>query len=280
MELDPYSSPLAYFGDQLKRLRERAGMTLAEVADRTHFSISTISAYERGKLIPSVDYARMADEMFGTGDHDGNEGELERFQKLVENVSVRPWFRDRIDVEKKTKEICEYDPYGIPGLLETEDYAHAAISAGRPKLTEDEITRALAIRLTRQQILEPNHDLPIDRENHPRFWGIIDEAALRREVGGSDVMDAQYRHLIDMAQRPNITLQVMPDSAGITCAYGHAFTILRPKSGKTTVYVEGVFDAQYLHDPDTVDLYTLVFDHLRTTALNDVQSLQLLKGLI
>jgi transcriptional regulator with XRE-family HTH domain len=280
VELDPYSSPLAYFGDLLKRLRERAGMTQTEVAERTHFSLSTVSAYERGHLIASPEFAKKADAVFGTADPGGEEGDLERFQKLVENVSIRPWFRDRLEVEKKAKEICEYDAYGIPGLLETEDYARAAISAGRPKKTEDEIARALAIRLTRQQILNPDSDLPIDQDHSPRFWAIIDEATLRRKVGSSDVMTAQYRHLAEIAQRPNVTLQVVPDNVGITCAYGRAFTILRPRAGKTLVYIEGIFDAQYLRDPDTVDLYTLVFDHLRTTALNDVQSLQLIKGLI
>jgi transcriptional regulator with XRE-family HTH domain len=268
---DPYSSPLAFFTNKLKVLRENADMTLAEVAERTHFATSTVGAYETGARIASAEFAEAADELFQSGDT------LTELQKLMENVSLLPWFRDRVEVEKKAKEICEYDPYGIPGLLETEEYARAAISAGRPKLMTDEVERALALRMTRQRILEPDVELPIDKEHQPRFWGIIDEAALRREVGSSEVMHAQYQHLVEIAQRPHVTIQVIPDTEGITCAYGHAFTILRPKSGTSIVYLESIFDAQYVRDRDIVDLYTLVFDHLRTTALTDVKSLRLLK---
>jgi len=280
MELDPYSSPLAYFARALKRQRERAGLTLAEVAEQTHYAVSTVSAYETAKLVAPADFAKQVDRIYGTAGPDDTAGDLEELQRLAENVSVRPWFRDRVDVEKKAKEVCEYDAYGIPGLLETEDYARAAISAGRPRMSDEEVERAVAIRMTRRQILEPDDELPIDKEHSPRFWGIIDEAALRRDVGGSEIMLAQRQHLVQLAQQPHVTIQVVPDSEGITCAYGRAFSILRPKSGMSIVYVESIFDAQYIRDRDTVDLYTLVFDHLRTTALTDVKSLQLLKGLI
>ncbi len=188
MAEDPYSSPLAYFRAELKRLRERAGMTQSDVAERTNYALSTVSAYETGTRIPSADFAKRADKVFGTdGDSEDDDGDLTRLQKLVEQVSVRPWFRDRIDVERKSVEIREYESYQIPGLLQTGDYARAIMSVGRPKISADEIERAVALRMTRQEILESRDSLPADQEQTPRYWAIIDESALRRIVGSPEI---------------------------------------------------------------------------------------------
>ena len=279
MASSPYSSPLAFIGAELKRLRERAGMTQGDVAKGTNYALSTVSAYETGKLIPPSDFAKLADKLFGTDGHtEDDEGDLTRLQHLVEQVSVRPWFRDRVEVEKTAREIREYDAYQIPGLLETEDYARAVISAGRPKLPEEEIERAVTLRMTRQQILERDDGLPADQNSTPRLWAIIDEAALHRIVGSPEIMLAQRDHLAAMAQRPGITIQVIRNNEGVTCAYGRAFTILKPNSGSTVVYMEGIFDAHYIRNRDSVELYELLFDHLRATALTDDKSLQLVKG--
>jgi transcriptional regulator with XRE-family HTH domain len=276
---DPYSSPLAFFSKKLKRLRERAGMTQGDVAAGTNYALSTVSAYETGRLIPPSDFAKRADRLFGTGPGpEDDEGELEGLQKLVEAVSVRPWFRDRIEVERQAREIREYDAYQIPGLLETEDYARAVISAGRPRMSDEEIERAVALRMTRQQILERDGDLPADQDGTPRLWVIIDEAALLRVVGSSGIMQDQRDHLVKVAQRPNVTIQVIRNSEGVTCAYGRAFTILTPSSGSPVVYLEGVFDAHYVRNRDSVELYALLFDHLRASALTDDKSVQLIQG--
>jgi transcriptional regulator with XRE-family HTH domain len=276
---DPYSSPLAFFGKKLKRLRERAGMTQGDVAEKTNYALSTVSAYETGTRIPSSDFAKLADKVFGTGPASGDdEGELEGLQKLVETVSVRPWFRDRIEVERKSAEIREYESYQIPGLLQTEDYAQAIMSVGRPKISADEIERAVALRMTRQEILELHDGLPADQEQTPRFWAIIDESALRRIVGSPEIMRAQRAHLAEMAQRPYITIQIIPDEKGPTSAYGRAFTILVSQNNSLVVYLEDPNSAHYVRDRDDVSRYTLIFDHLRASALDDTQTLRLLRS--
>src|SRR5215472_10650106 len=94
---------LAFFTTKLKRLREQAGLTLDDVAKRTNFALSTVSAYETGRRIASPDFAKLADELFGTGE------ELAELQKLVENVSLLPWFHERAEVERKAAEIQEYE---------------------------------------------------------------------------------------------------------------------------------------------------------------------------
>jgi len=257
-------------------------MTQGEVAERTNYALSTVSAYETGRLIPSADFAERADEVFGTDDTDETTGEkngdLTRLQRLVERVSVRPWFRDRVEVERKAVEIKQYDSYQVIGLLQTEAYARAVISAGRPRMSEEEIERAVAVRMTRQQILERDDDLPADQDNTPRLWAIVDEGALLRVVGSPEIMREQRDYLLNMAQRPNVTIQVIPFSEGATCAYGRAFTILTSNNGSSVVYLEDLIDAHYVRTRDEVAQFALKFDHLRSNALTDHKSLRLIKG--
>jgi transcriptional regulator with XRE-family HTH domain len=279
MASDLYSSPLAFFSKKLKRLRECAGLTQGDVAKETNYALSTVSAYETGRLIPPADFAIRADELFGTGPKsEDDEGDLEGLQKLVETVSVRPWFRDRVEVERKSAEIREYESYQISGLLQTEDYARSIISVGRPKMSPDEIEQAVALRMTRQEILEPNTELPADQIQTPRYWAIIDESALRRIVGSPEIMQVQREHLANMAQRPYITIQIISDEKGPTSAYGRAFTILVSRNNSSVVYLEDPNSAHYVRDRDEVNRYSLIFDHLRASALDDTQTLRLLKG--
>lgn len=272
MASDPYSSPLAFFTTKLKRLREHAGLTLDDVAKRTNFALSTVSAYETGRRIASSDFAKLADELFGTGD------ELAELQKLVENVSLLPWFRDRVEVERNAAEIREYESYQIPGLLQTEDYARSIISVGRPKMSLDEIERAVALRMTRQEILEPRDDLPADQIQTPRYWAIIDEPAVLRVVGSREIMRAQREYLVKMAQLPYITIQIILNEKGPTSAYGRAFTILVSRNNSSVVYLEDPNSARYVRDRDDVTRYALIFDHMRAGALDDTQTLRFLEG--
>jgi transcriptional regulator with XRE-family HTH domain len=254
-------------------------MTQSDVAQQTNYALSTVSAYETGTRIPSADFAKLADKVFGTGpESEDDEGELEGLQKLVETVSVRPWFRDRIEVERKAEEIREYESYQIPGLLQTEDYARAIMSVGRPRISSDEMERAVALRLTRQEILEPRDGLPADQDQTPRYWAIIDESALQRTVGSSEIMRVQREHLVEMAQRPYITIQIIPNGTGPTSAYGRAFTILVSQTNSSVVYLEDPNSAHYVRDRDDVNRYSLIFDHLRASALGDTQTLRFLKG--
>jgi transcriptional regulator with XRE-family HTH domain len=279
MASDPYSSPLAFFGSELRRLRERTGKTQSEVAEGTNYALSTVSAYETGKLIPPVEFARSADTLFGTNGQTGNdEGDLTRLQHLVEQVSVRPWFRNRIEVERKASEIKEYESHQIPGLLQTEDYARAAIAAARPAPPAEELEQMVALRMTRQQILEIDGDLPIDQEPKLRLWAIIDESALHRTAGSAQVMHDQRDHLISLAQQPNVTIQILPFSQGLTCAYGRAFTILMSRSASSVVHIEDARSARYLREYEQVMRYTTIFDYLRACALDDQKSLRLIKG--
>jgi Domain of unknown function (DUF5753) len=144
-------------------------------------------------------------------------------------------------------------------------------------LADDAIERAVALRMTRQQILEPDDGTPLDQDNAPRLWTIIDESALYRVVGSPEIMSAQREHLVAMAYRPNITIQIVPNSEGATCAFGRAFAVLVSRNNSAVVYFEDVGTARYVRDRDEVSRYNLIFDYLRSCALNDRQSIELIK---
>ena len=248
-------------------------MTQARVADLTSYSLPSVSAFETGRRIPPPEFAVAADKALGA------DGTLERLQGLVEQTSVLPWFRDRIEVERNAAEICEYDSTQIPGLLQEEAYMRCVILAARPALPAEDVERAMALRLTRQDVLETDEHAPIDRPGDTRLWAIIDESALRRVVGGPAVMTKQMAHLASMAKRPNVTIQIMPFSAGVTPAYGRSFSILSPANGPSVLWLDDVFGARYVRDRDEVGRFNLVFDHLRSAGTTDGQSAELIDQL-
>jgi hypothetical protein len=201
-----------------------------------------------------------------------SDGHLQRLQELVEETSVLPWFRDLVETERQALSIQTYESYLIPGLLQTEDYARHCISATRPVLSGGEISRAVALRMTRQEILS--------QDEPPRLWAIIDESTLRRQVGGSDIMRAQCEHLLAMSRHPHVAIQVIPDSKGAACAYGQEFMILTFRSRAPMAYLENMRGARYARERDEVGAYSLTFDFLRASAFDDEQSAELIRGVV
>lgn len=269
MNLDPSSSPLAFFAAEVKRLRGIAGMTQEQLADAISYAPSTVAAIETCRLLPSEEFAGKCDKEFGT------DGHLARLQALVEQTSVLPWFRDLVETERRAVSIRTYESYVVPGLLQTEEYARHAVSATRPMLSDDEIQRAVTLRMTRQEIL--SQDTP------PKLWAIFDESVLHRVVGGKDVMREQLQHLLDMGQLPHIAIQIVPDSKGAVCGHGKDFMILtfstsnkRPRA--PLAYLEDMRSARYVREQDEVGAYSMTFDYLRSNALDDLQSAEMIRG--
>ena len=267
---DASANPLAFFAAELRRLRAIACITQDQLAETTTYSSSLVAAVETCRRIPSDDFAERADKALGT------DGILARLQTLVEQTSVLPWFRDLVETERSAVSIRTYESYLVPGLLQTEDYARRAVSATRPRLSEEEIQRAVTLRMTRQQILD-------DQDDPPKLWAIIDESVLRRQIGGKDLMRVQCQHLLDAGQRPHIAIQVIPDAKGAACAYGKDFMILtfnsankRPRA--PVAYVEDMRSARYVREQDEIGAYSVTFDYLMSYALDDLQSADLIRG--
>lgn len=272
MSISPSSSPLAFFAAEVKRVRGTAGMTQEQLAETINYAPSTVAAIETCRLLPSQEFAEALDNAFGT------DGHFTRLQGLVEETSVLPWFRERVEVERQASEIREYESHMVPGLLQTESYMRAVVKAARPVLSPDDIERAVALRMSRQEILAHEHAPPVNHVHVPRFWFIVDESVLHRSVGGTEAMQEQRGHLVSMAQQPNITIQVMPYSQGATSAFGRAFTVLVTRKFGSVVYLEDVQSARYGKGMDEVSRYMLIFDHLRAAALDEEASIELIKG--
>jgi transcriptional regulator with XRE-family HTH domain len=261
---DPSANPLAFYAAELRRLRGTAGMTQEQLAEATTWSPSLVAAIETCRRIPSGDFSGRADKVLET------DGILSRLQALVEQTSVLPWFKDLVEVERRATEIRIYETYVIPGLLQTEDYARHVISATRPVLTEEEIERATALRMTRQEAL-------YREDEAPRLWVIIDESVLYRANGSSEVMLAQLQHLLKASRKPNVVVQVIPNSEGSTAAGGRNFILLTLRAEPAVAYLEDIRSARYLRKPDDVARYALTYDHLRSNALSDTRSAALIK---
>jgi len=260
--VDPAASPLSFFASEMVRLRNQAGLSQPALARRLNYSASQVTKIETCQRIPKQDLAARLDEVLDA------DGLFSRLQPLVERSSVLPWFRDLFDVEGTATQVRTYESYLVPGLLQTEAYARAAVEAARPMLSAEDVEQAVAIRMTRQEAL--------DRRDGPRLWVVIDESVLHREVGSPTVMRKQCEHLLRMHQHPGVVVQVIPNGAGLCCAFGRAFMLLSFPHQGDLAYVEDVGSARYIRDRDEVARYSLTFDHLRGSALADDKSAALI----
>src|SRR5437016_5663848 len=143
--IDASSSTLAFFASEVVRLRKERGLSQFALARLLSYSPSQVAKTETGERIPKRPLALKLDQVLGTGGH------FARLQALVENTAVLPWFRDLYLVEGEATEIRGYESYLIPGLLQTESYARAALSAVRPSLPTEDMDNAVALRMTRQE---------------------------------------------------------------------------------------------------------------------------------
>lgn len=169
------------------------------------------------------------------------------------------WGESYVDLELSAEFIGDYEVQSIPGLLQTENYATAQIRFGSAA-TEEAVARRARSRIARQEIL--------GRANPPRLQAVIDEGALRRPIGGPDVMRGQLRHLIRMAAHPAVTLQILPFDVGGHAALGGPFIVLRlpGPDPRELVYLEQLSSAAYLDDEASVDAYLRVLDQLASAA--------------
>jgi transcriptional regulator with XRE-family HTH domain len=260
-------------GSHLRQLRERKGLTRAEAGTAIRGSESKISRLELGRL--QFKERDVRDLLACYGVDDANT--CEAIVTLAKEANTRgwwhtfsdvlpAWFEQYVGLESGSSLIRTYEAQFIPGLLQTEDYAHAVTRAGQLpgpafKLARQEIERRVALRSERQQILT--------RPGGPRFWAVIDEGALQRQIGGPPVMRAQLEHLLQLQSSPNITIQIMPFRFGGHVAQVGAFTILRFDGDDLpdVVYLEHLTGALYLEARQDTDLYHEVFVQLAVDSL-------------
>jgi transcriptional regulator with XRE-family HTH domain len=253
---------------ELRRLREAARLTCEEVAEHLECSASKISRVETGRVSVSPRDVRDMLELYGVP-AEQREGlvQLARDSRQkgwwhAYSDTMQPQMATYIGLESAASEIRIYEVSLIPGLLQTEDYARAVIRAGMVNSPAEDIERRVALLMARQPA--------VVREDPPKIWAVLDEAALRRRVGGAGVMRLQLEHLLEQAALPNVVVQVIPFGGGAHPAMGRPFIILVfPERVDTdVVYLEDLTSALYLEDVAEVDRYNVFFNHLRATALS------------
>ncbi|MDP9843839.1 helix-turn-helix domain-containing protein [Streptosporangium lutulentum] len=250
-------------GAQLRRLREQRDITLEAAGHVIRASHSKISRMELGRV--SFRIRDVADllTLYGVTE----ESEREPLLALVGRANVTGWWHNYNDVlpswfetyvglEESATVIRNYEVQFVPGLLQSEGYARAVIRLGFPSASEEELERRVRLRMARQRLLRG--------EESPHVWAVLDEAVLRRALGGAEVMRGQIDHLLEALELPNVTVQIVPFSVGGHAAAGGPFSILRFSQPDLpdVVYMEQLTSAVYLEKREEVDSYLEVMERL------------------
>jgi transcriptional regulator with XRE-family HTH domain len=259
---------------ELRRLRETAGLTIDQVAEALRFSNSKISRIETGRISATPADVRAMAELYRVSDQ-----ERDALVRIAREAREKGWWQAYGDVpivpaytgmEVAAASIRIYGALIVPSLLQTLQYARAVIRAVFPELHSEEVERRVELRMARQTLLAQDDPL--------RVWAILDEAALRRLMGGREVMREQLDHLIEAAALSTVTLQVLPFKAGGHAGIDGAFTILGypEPADPDIVYLEHAAGDLYLESADEIQRYALLFDHLRASALSPEESTRFL----
>jgi transcriptional regulator with XRE-family HTH domain len=268
-----------WLGQQLKELREQAGLTLRQAAEFLERDPSTVSRFESAEYpIRRADLLALLD-LYTVSDSRRRDGLL----TLREEVWRKGWwdgYADDVDrrlidyvwLESRARVIHAFDNTLLPGLLQTRDYAAAVVSAADFDARPEQIERWIDLRMERQGVLIG--------ATPPRLVSVIDEGVLRREVGGPNVLNAQLRHLAECGQRPNVEIWVLPFAAGAHASPTGAFRILTlPEPYPDVAYAETLTGSVYVEAPH-VERFAQAYARLREAALSPEESTELISALV
>jgi transcriptional regulator with XRE-family HTH domain len=257
----------------LRRLREGARLTIDQVADLIEMSPSTISRIETAQVGVRTRDVRALLEIYKVP-----ESRRDELLELARKSRQQPWWYEFREVptaplvgyEQYAASIWQYSALVLPGFAQTREYADAVIRAIRHDATDEEVERRLELRMHRQGLLA--------RKGAPDFWFILDEATLQRPVGEPEMMREQLQRLIDVSALPNVTLQLLPFSAGLHTGLDGEFTIFgfSDPDDPDLVFIENSGGDLYLEDKERTERYRLIFSHLQAAALNPVESIRTL----
>ncbi|WP_328536208.1 helix-turn-helix domain-containing protein [Streptomyces sp. NBC_00344] len=260
------SAILRVFGRQLKCFRLRAGLERREFGDRLGYSVSTIAAYEQGRRVPPPEAIDQADELLDAG------GVLKEMKEEVARTQFPAFFRDAARLEGEAVELHVYDTHVVNGLLQTEDYARAVFRLWRPLLEQELIDERITARMARQAIFA--------RRPRPHLSFVIEEAVLRRRIGGDRVWRGQLEQIILMGQERNVDIQVMPLCLGDHAGLGGPFTLMETKEGRRIAYTEVQSDSRLHTERNRVRELEATYGTVRAQAKTPQESLALVEELL
>ncbi|MFE4667897.1 Scr1 family TA system antitoxin-like transcriptional regulator [Streptomyces sp. NPDC056716] len=257
---------LRTIGRFIKAFRERSGLTQAELGKAVGYSEEQVSSIERGRRAPSVKFLIEADRVLGA------DGLIARLQEDVEQVEYPQTLRHLTRFEADAVESYAYTNSVVHGLLQTPEYTRALYAMRRPPFTEEEMKRLVAARLARQKMF--------DRQPEPVFSFIQDEVTLRRPLGGRAVMRTQLEHLLEMGERRNVDIQVMPMDVEEHASIAGAIRLLRLTGGATVAFQELPVIGRIFTQPKKVRPLEIRYGNVRAQALAPRDSLAFIEQLL
>ncbi|MET8001694.1 helix-turn-helix domain-containing protein [Nonomuraea glycinis] len=259
----PNADPLVEFGRELRTLRIEKGLTLEKLADRIGFSESLVGSVERATRTPSDDFTKRCEEALGL--------KPRHLAKLLPAGRRLPIFRTLapwMDIERQARELWTWEPLVVPGLLQTEGYARAILSA-KPGSKEDRVDEAVQARMARQAIFR--------RDEPPGLWAVLDEGILYRPVGSESVTRDQLTHLIEMSQSRWITIQILPFSALSTLGLLGGFVIAITRDMPDAAFVDSPVIGRVWDQQPEVEVLKYKYQVVRSEALPQSLSLEKIK---
>ncbi|MFF5516709.1 helix-turn-helix domain-containing protein [Streptomyces coeruleorubidus] len=267
-------------GVQLAGFREDAGLAQDQAARAVGFSAAKLSRIESGKgrRPPTENDVRALLRLYGTDDYEasvllkllqraGEPGWWQRYDKRL----MPEWFDRLVGLQEAAATIRTFEIQYVPGLLQTPAYTRAVVERGLPNAPAGEVERRVELRRHRARLLF--------RPDAPQLWAVIDESVLLRVLGSTEVMREQLAHLVEMAERPNVTLQIVP--LNVTNASAPAIPVTYLRFGgldlPDVVYLEHIKSANFLEDLDETEEYRIALDRLADEALKPRESLELLR---
>jgi transcriptional regulator with XRE-family HTH domain len=253
---------------RLRELRQKAGLSITEVADHLLCSPAKISRIETAQRRVSLRDVRDLSKLYGIEDPSA-------LMALAKDAREQGWWQqgEGIDIgpliglENEATGITEYETTTIPGLLQTEDYARAVTRAFIPRIDDTLLERQVRVRMKRQDVLV--------RPRPPRYWVLLDESALHRHIGGAAVMAQQLRRVREAADLPHVTIQVIPFTVGAHMGFDSAFMLLEFDEEvhlPDTVFMETIAGHIFQEKPSHLTRFREVLDHLRAVALSPGES--------
>ncbi|NRQ38088.1 helix-turn-helix transcriptional regulator [Nonomuraea sp. NN258] len=263
-KLDPNASRTAAFGAELRRMREEARLTQAELGRRAGYSASQIGAVEVGKRPPTEQFLTECEKALGSGLR-------ELWASLSHHRDAAPtWFAPWLQEEEQAQSLRTWQPLVIPGLLQTAEYARALLESENGYDAE-RIDALVAARLARQKILTRTHP--------PRYLVVLDKGVLSRPIGGPDVMRAQLERLLEAIRAPHITVQICPLGANPGLSGGIVIA-QAPNATRHTVYLETAAEPVVTSYAEVVELVTMKLDAIRADALPQRASVEFIREMV
>ncbi|MEE4585331.1 helix-turn-helix domain-containing protein [Streptomyces antimycoticus] len=256
-------TPREKYGEELRIRRTAADMTQEALSERVVCSPTLISHFEAGRRLPKPDDAARIDRALGT------DGFFARWLEDLES-KFADHFAAVAELEQQATVIQQFALSLVPGVLQTDDYARALFRAYRPNHTAEELDEAVVIRTKRRRIL--------DGPAQPVVWTLLDEAVIRRRVGGSQVMAEQLRRIGDMAEAGRIRLHVLPYDVGAHALLGSLLTLMSFPDSAPVGYVEGFLTGNLMDDPALVAASQTAYSLALSDALSQQESLALIKA--